>query len=175
MALSYKVTLTRGPRVIFTFSPDEISSLELAQLRKKIMKDLPSLAFDRMIVNKKIAFTKDQTFMDYFNFVLLSGELQEGGGHFHIQAEGDRIVRTTDIIPVNPNETVKIIEDRPLFWLRKNESIDMELFVAEGTGKDHAKFNSTTEVRQSPETHSLIIESTGILSPEEILQRALQL
>lgn len=175
MAVLYQTTYTRGPEVIFTFSRDEISTLELAQLRIKIMNHLPSIAFDRMITNKKIAFTKDQTFMDYFNYVLLSGSLKPGKGHFHIQAEGDRLVRTTDIKPVDPNESIKIIEDRPLFWLRANESIDMDLYVSEGTGEDHVKFRHTTEVRQNPDDHSLLIESCGILEPEEILKRALLL
>lgn len=175
MDLSYTITRDRGSRVIFTFSRDEISTAQLAQLRKRIMNEIPALAFDRMITNKRIAFSKDETFMDYFNYVLLSGELLQGKGHFRIEAQGDRLVRTTDIKPVDPNEGVRIIEDRPLFWLRENESVDMELYVVEGTGADHDKFRSTTEVRQRPDDHSLTIESVGRLTPEEILQKALAL
>jgi DNA-directed RNA polymerase subunit D len=64
----------------------------------------------------------------------------------------------------------------PIITLAPGQKLKFEAYARLGTGKDHAKWQPTTAaiVKDGNETNEsiLIIETTGSLTPEEILKSA---
>lgn len=167
---------------VFTFR--NITPFQMAQLRRIMYDDIPSAAFDVMIINRNTSFTQEHTMMDYFNFVLLEvpdnvSTLNEYDsiGRFRItEGGGDKIVYSTDIKETVESNGIKIKNSVPLFWLRNNEEIDLVLYVRTGTGKEHVKFKVVTEVTPlKDDPFSMRVESTGYMSAVEIMNKAIEI
>lgn len=72
--------------------------------------------------------------------------------------------------PVSPNI--------PIVTLAPSQKLKVEAYARLGRGSDHAKWNSATvsalTSTNNPDEHVLLIETTGSLSPKEVLRAAIE-
>lgn len=190
----------------FQFDGTKVTVQDINSLIKIIYDRIETVAFDGMIINKSSAFTRDETIMLYLDYVLIDdsgADLDELRlatieylkdpskrpilAEFTLQVAGPRIVSTSDIQPTDKSYNLQITEERPLFWLRNNEEVDLTIFARVGNGKDDPKFRPVTVAFlegpvdyhfpriDASDSIKLTIETTGLLSPKEILNRAIKL
>lgn len=72
------------------------------------------------------------------------------------------------------DDTVKAVSDKiPIVQLAPGQKLKVEAYARLGRGSDHAKWNSANvsvlTQTDKPDEHVLTIETTGALSPEQIL------
>ena len=92
--------------------------------------------------------------------------------------EKTRIVTSGDL--VSEDEFVKPVSTNiPIITLAPGQKLKFEAYARLGTGKDHAKWQPTTAaiVKDGNDANEtiLIIETTGSLTPEEILKSAVNI
>lgn len=130
------------------------SETSLHKLRDILYNQMESYAFDAMVVNKNIGFTREEIMMDYLNFVLLNFPIDPKPistsfgtyyGVFRLKAKGNKVVMSDDIEETSRSNGFSIIKDQPLFWLRENEEVDLEIYIGKGKGSDHVKFRPVVE------------------------------
>jgi DNA-directed RNA polymerase subunit D len=72
--------------------------------------------------------------------------------------------------PVSPNI--------PIVALAPSQKLKVEAYARLGRGNDHAKWNSATVAAltstNNPEEHILTLETTGSLTPKEVLRSAIE-
>ncbi len=77
------------------------------------------------------------------------------------------------------DEVVKPVSSSiPIVALAPNQKLKVEAYARLGRGSDHAKWNSATvsalTSTNNPDEHVLTIETTGSLTPKEVLRAAIE-
>lgn len=186
---------------VFHFKPADITLEELNSLMLITLFDIETIAFSATHFVRHNTFEKMEKIQVYLNFILLDDskcklkeskckEKTEDGeicmrcdkcvGKFKLQAQGPGLVNTRDIQKTDESNGIRVKDyDRPLFYLHENEDVDLILYAARGTSREHVRFRPVTTSYVIPndinETryHQFWIESVGILSPDDIFEKAL--
>jgi DNA-directed RNA polymerase subunit D len=191
--LSIDVLQETDQKVVLKFN--NIPRQYLNAIRRISISEVPTLAIDDVVILENSSVMHDEAVAHRLGLIPLRTELNKfvlpnqcdcnntlGCSKCRVllildseSSEKTRIVTSGDL--VSEDEYVKPVSmNIPIITLAPGQKLKFEAYARLGTGKDHAKWQPTTAaiVKDGNETNEsiLIIETTGSLTPEEILKSA---
>lgn len=196
MNLSINVLQETNEKIILKFT--DIPRQYLNAIRRISISEVPTLAIDDVVILENSSVMHDEAIAHRLGLIPLRTELNKFVLPNHCDcnntlgcskcrvllildsesSEKTRIVTSGDL--VSEDEYVKPVSmNIPIITLAPGQKLKFEAYARLGTGKDHAKWQPTTAaiVKDGNDANEsiLIIETTGSLSPEEILKSALNI
>ncbi len=188
---------------VFNFNSKKIKFNQLNDLVLIMLSDIEGIAFSATHFVRHNSFTRMEKMQIYLNFVLLDdskckikaskcrSKTENGDicmrcdkcvGKFTLTAKGPGFVNTSDIQETDESNGIRVNDfARPLFYLDHGEDVNLILYAARGTGREHARFRQITTAYAIPaeinktKYHQLWIESAGVVNPEDIFEKSLRI
>lgn len=138
--------------------------LEAAQLRKKFMTQLSSYAIHKVtFLKNKTAFTYED--LAYRFGLLIVDYASDKIGSLNFKGPG--------MLYCHHIKGITFIHDSPITYLNENEHLKCDLFVEEGTGKQHGKWNPVAAIRfmEVDNYFQFKFELTGQLPLDEMIKQ----
>lgn len=196
MNLSINVLQETNEKIVLKFT--DVPRQYLNAIRRISISEVPTLAIDDVVILENSSVMHDEAIAHRLGLIPLRTELNKFVLHNNCDcnntlgcskcrvllildsesSEKTRIVTSGDL--VSEDEYVKPVSmNIPIITLAPGQKLKFEAYARLGTGKDHAKWQPTTAaiVKDGNDANEsiLIIETTGSLSPEEILKSALNI
>lgn len=196
MNLSINVLQETDEKLVLQFT--DIPRQYLNAIRRISISEVPTLAIDDVVILENSSVMHDEAIAHRLGLIPLRTELNKfvlpqqcdcnntlGCSKCRVllildseSTEKTRIVTSGDL--VSEDEFVKPVSTNiPIITLAPGQKLKFEAYARLGTGKDHAKWQPTTAaiVKDGNDANEtiLIIETTGSLTPEEILKSAVNI
>lgn len=196
MNLSINVLQETDEKIVLQFT--DIPRQYLNAIRRISISEVPTLAIDDVVILENSSVMHDEAIAHRLGLIPLRTELNKfvlpqqcdcnntlGCSKCRVllildseSTEKTRIVTSGDL--VSEDEFVKPVSTNiPIITLAPGQKLKFEAYARLGTGKDHAKWQPTTAaiVKDGNDANEtiLIIETTGSLTPEEILKSAVNI
>jgi len=194
--LSINVLQETDEKLVLQFT--DIPRQYLNAIRRISISEVPTLAIDDVVILENSSVMHDEAIAHRLGLIPLRTELNKfvlpqqcdcnntlGCSKCRVllildseSTEKTRIVTSGDL--VSEDEFVKPVSTNiPIITLAPGQKLKFEAYARLGTGKDHAKWQPTTAaiVKDGNDANEtiLIIETTGSLTPEEILKSAVNI
>ncbi len=196
MNLSINVLQETDEKIVLQFT--NMPRQYLNAIRRISISEVPTLAIDDVVILENSSVMHDEAIAHRLGLIPLRTELNKFVLPQHCDCnntlgcskcrvllildsestEKTRIVTSGDL--VSEDEFVKPVSmNIPIITLAPGQKLKFEAYARLGTGKDHAKWQPTTAaiVKDGNDANEsiLIIETTGSLTPEEILKSAVNI
>lgn len=196
MNLSINVLQETDEKIVLQFT--NMPRQYLNAIRRISISEVPTLAIDDVVILENSSVMHDEAIAHRLGLIPLRTELNKfvlpqqcdcnntlGCSKCRVllildseSTEKTRIVTSGDL--VSEDEFVKPVSmNIPIITLAPGQKLKFEAYARLGTGKDHAKWQPTTAaiVKDGNDANEsiLIIETTGSLTPEEILKSAVNI
>lgn len=196
MNLSINVLQETDEKLVLQFT--NIPRQYLNAIRRISICEVPTLAIDDVVILENSSVMHDEAIAHRLGLIPLRTELNKfvlpqqcdcnntlGCSKCRVllildseSTEKTRIVTSGDL--VSEDEFVKPVSTNiPIITLAPGQKLKFEAYARLGTGKEHAKWQPTTAaiVKDGNDANEtiLIIETTGSLTPEEILKSAVNI
>jgi len=194
--LSINVLQETDEKIVLQFT--NMPRQYLNAIRRISISEVPTLAIDDVVILENSSVMHDEAIAHRLGLIPLRTELNKfvlpqqcdcnntlGCSKCRVllildseSTEKTRIVTSGDL--VSEDEFVKPVSmNIPIITLAPGQKLKFEAYARLGTGKDHAKWQPTTAaiVKDGNDANEsiLIIETTGSLTPEEILKSAVNI